>query len=247
MLDVALDEVLEAQGLGAAMINDHGVDGETGFQHRVLVKVVNDHLGQGVPLDFDDDARVLVRFVAHGGDVRQHFFVDKLGDALDQQGAVDIVGNGGDDNVFAPALDFLQADLAADFDRAASGLEVLLDAGQAADGAAGGEIRPLDVLHQLLHGNVRVVNLGADAIHDFAQIVRGHVGGHAHGDASAAVDQEVGKGGGENGRLGQALVVIGDKINGVLLHVLHQGGAQMGHARLGVAPTVGPCGPASGK
>jgi hypothetical protein len=80
---------------------------------------------------------------------------------------------------------------------AAAGLEILLDARQSADGAAGGKIRPLDVLHQLLHGDVRVVDLGADAVDHFAQIVRGHVGGHADGDAGAAVDQQVGKGGGK--------------------------------------------------
>ncbi len=102
-------------------------------------------------------------------------------------------------------------------------LKVLLDAVQAANGAAGGEIRPFDVLHQLLDGDLRVVNLRADAVNDFAQIVRGHVGGHADGDAGAAVDQQVGKGGGENGRLRQPLVVVGDKIHRVLVHVLHQG------------------------
>jgi hypothetical protein len=50
----------------------------------VLVEIVDDHLGQRVALDFDDDAGVFVRFVAHGGDVRDDLFVDKLGDALDQ-------------------------------------------------------------------------------------------------------------------------------------------------------------------
>ena len=39
------------------------------FQRGVLVEVVDDDLGDGVALDLDDDAGVLVRFVAHGGDV----------------------------------------------------------------------------------------------------------------------------------------------------------------------------------
>ena len=113
-------------------------------------------------------------------------------------------------------------------------VEILLDALQAADDAAGREIRPFDVLHQLLDRDVRIVDLRADAVDDLAQIVRRHVRGHADGDAGAAIDQQVREGGGEDRRLGQALVVIGDEIHRVLVHVLHEGAAQMGQARLGV-------------
>ncbi len=54
-----------------------------------------------------------------------NLFVDQFGDALDQHGAIDVVGNLGDDDLLAPALDFLQADLAADFDAAAAAFKVL--------------------------------------------------------------------------------------------------------------------------
>ncbi len=102
------------------------------------------------------------------------------------------------------------------------------------DDAAGGKIRPFDVLHQSFDGDGRIVDLGADAVDDFAQIVRGHVGGHADRDAGAAVDQQIRKGRRENRRLRQALVIIRDEIDRVLVHVLHQRGAQMRHARLGI-------------
>ena len=82
--------------------------------------------------------------------------------------------------------------------------------------------------------DVRVVNLRADAVNDFAEIVRRDVRGHADGDAGAAVDEQIRKRGGENGRLGAGLVVVGDEIHRVLVHVLHQRGAEMRHARLGV-------------
>ena len=90
------------------------------------------------------------------------------------------------------------------------------------------------MLHQLGEGDFRIVNLGASAVDDLAEIVRRHVGGHADGDAGAAVDEQVGKGGGEHDRLGEALVVIGDKVDGILVHVLHEGAAQVGEPGLGV-------------
>ena len=108
MLDVAIDQLLEAEGLGPAVIDGQGVDGETAFQRGMLVEIIDDNLGDGVALDLDDHARVFIRFIAHGGDVGDDFLVDQLGDALDQDGAVDVVGNLGDDDLLAAALEFLQ-------------------------------------------------------------------------------------------------------------------------------------------
>ena len=58
--------------------------------------------------------RVLVRFVADGGDVGEarDLFVDQFGDALDEHRAVDVVRNFRDDDLFAAALELLDADLA---------------------------------------------------------------------------------------------------------------------------------------
>ena len=141
----------------------------------------------------------------------------------------------------------------------------------AADRAAGREIRPLHVLHQLLERDVRIVDLRADAVDDFAEVVRRHVRRHADGDAGAAVDEQIRKRGGKNGRLGPRLVVVRDEIDRVLVHVGHERRAEMRHARLGVthrrrriafdrteialaidqasraSPTAAPCGRASGK
>ena len=132
------------------------------------------------------------------------------------------------------ALELLDADLAAHLDAAAPGREIFLDDVQSAHHAAGREVRAFDEFHQALDRDVRVVNLRADAVNDFAEIVRRNVRGHADGDARAAVDEQIGKRGGENRRLGAGFVVVGDEIHRVLVHVLHQRRAEMRHARLGV-------------
>ena len=106
--------------------------------------------GLRVALELDHDARVLVRLVANRGDVGQDLFVHELRDALDQRRAIHVVGNFRDDDLFAIALEFLDARFAAHLHAAAAGLEILFDACDAADRAAGREIRAFHVLHQAL-------------------------------------------------------------------------------------------------
>ncbi len=165
---------------------------------------------------------------------RQHLLVDELGDALDERGAIHVVGNFRDDDLLAIAFQFLDARFAAHLHAAAAGLEILFDASDAADRATGREIRPLDMLHQAVDRDLGIVDLRANAVDHFAEIVRRNVRRHADGDAGAAVDEQVRESGRENGRLGARLVVVRDEIDRVLLHVGHERGAEMGHARLGV-------------
>src|SRR5580765_6314691 len=159
------------------MVNGQNVDGEAAFQGRVLVKVVDDNLGNCVALDFDDDAGIFVGLITHGGDIRDDFFVHQLGNPLDQDGAVHIVRNGSDDDLLATAFVFLEADLAADFDAAAASLEIVFDARCPANDATGGEIRALNEPHQLRQCDLWIIYLGADAIDNFTKIMGRHVGG----------------------------------------------------------------------
>ena len=55
-----------------------------------------------------------------------------------------------------------------------------------------------------------------------------NLGRHAYGNACAAIDQEVRKSCRKNCRLGFCLVVIGDKIDRIFFHVLHEHGTQGG-------------------
>src|SRR5690606_8343061 len=96
------------------------------------------------------------------------------------------------------------------------------------------KVGPFDVGEQLGDADGGIVDGGADAIDDFPEVVRGDVRRHADGDAGAAVDEQVGNGGGQDGGLLVGLVVVGDEIDGVLLQVGHQGRTAVGEAGLGV-------------
>ena len=108
------------------------------------------------------------------------------------------------------------------------------DAVQAHDPAAGGQVRAGDELHDVLKRGVRVLDQVPGRGDDFHQVVRGHVGGHADGDAGGAVDQQVRERGRQHVRLGQLVVVVGDEVDDVLVEVVRQGQRRGREARLGV-------------
>ena len=110
----------------------------------------------------------------------------------------------------------------------------MANASEAEERAAGREIRALHVFHQPIEIDVGIIDLRADAVDDFAEVVRRNVRRHTDSDAGAAIHEKVRKGARENSRLRPRLVVVRDKIDRVLLHVGHERGAEMRHPRLGV-------------
>ena len=234
MLNVTLDDLLEIQGLGPAMIDGQRIDAEGNLQLRVLKQLGDDDFRRGLPLEFNDQPAMLIRLIAHRGNFRDDLFVDEIGDLLFQTGAIDVERNLGDDQLLTVALHLLDPDAPAQLETALARGKIILNALHAAEKSAGREVRSLDEFHQLRNRNFRLINLGTDAINDFAQIVGRHVRGHAYGDAGAAIDQQIWKRGGKHGRLSEALVVVGNEIHRVLIHVGHQQSAQMGQPRLGI-------------
>ena len=98
----------------------------------------------------------------------------------------------------------------------------------------GGEIRPLDVLHQVVETGIGVVQHADAGADDLPQVVGRDVGGHAHGDAAGAVDQEVGEAAGQDPGLLPALVKVGVPVHRVLLDVPEHLVGDLGHPGLGV-------------
>src|SRR4029077_11480090 len=87
------DDLAQGQLLRSATIQRQHVDAEARLQRGVAVELVEDNIGLGVALQFDDDAQALaVALVAQIGDTLDQFLADSLGDALDQLRLVDLVG-----------------------------------------------------------------------------------------------------------------------------------------------------------
>jgi hypothetical protein len=72
-------------------------------------------------------------------------------------------------------------------------------------------------------------------VDDLAQVVGRDVGGHAHRDALAAVDQQVGEARRQHRRLFVLAVVVGDEVDGLLVDPRQQLHGQVGQPALGVA------------
>src|ERR1041385_8884885 len=97
--------------------------------------------------------------------------------------------------------------------------EILANAVHAADDAASGEVRTPHVFHQLVQCDVGVIDLCANSIDHLAEIMRRDICSHPNCNSGAAVHEQIWKSGGEDRWLSASLVVIRDKIEGVLLHV----------------------------
>ncbi len=98
-----------------------------------------------------------------------------------------------------------------------------------------GKSGPGMMLHQLVERDVRVGDQGQRGVDHLAGVVGRDVGGHADGDAAAAVDQQVGEGGRQHLRLLVLLVVVRAEIDGVLVDVGQHVHGGAGQAALGVA------------
>ena len=101
--------------------------------------------------------------------------------------------------------------------------------------AAGRKIRARNDVDQFVDADARIVDDGNAGVDDFAQIMRRHVGGHAHRDAARTIDQEIGKARRKNHRFAFGTVVVLAEIDGVLVDVVEQRMRHLRHAGLGVA------------
>src|SRR5689334_18240479 len=188
MLDVGGVSFFERQQFRPTVIDRQHERGKGAFHRGMLVKIVDDDLRIRVALEFDYHSGVFIRLVSDRGDVSENFFIYEFSDSLHQGRAIHAIRNLGDDDLLFAALDFFDAGFAAHFHATAAASQVLFYAGKAANRATGREIRSFHELHQPFEVDVRIVDLRANSIDDFSEIVRRDVGRHADGDAGASVN-----------------------------------------------------------
>ncbi len=112
--------------------------------------------------------------------------LDELGDLADDAvvaALLDAVRKLGDDDRGLAAAQLLDVRARAHDDAAAAGAVRVADPAAADDERAGREVGALDVLHQALDVDLRVVDHRDDGVDRLAEMVRRHVRRHPHGDA----------------------------------------------------------------
>ena len=101
----------------------------------------------------------------------------------------------------------------------------------AVDNPTGGKIRRLDVLHEFVNADIRIVDQGLESVDHLRNVVRRNLGGHAHGNTHGAIAQQVGETPRQNFGLLAGLIVVVDEVDRVFVQVaehLHSGPAQTG-------------------
>src|SRR5699024_5464507 len=136
---------------------------------------------------------------------------------------VDLVGQFGDDQDLATPVVLLDLDHGTHRDGGAAGTVGLLDPAPADDESARGEVGSLDPLDERVQESfvtdVGVVQVPVDAFGDLAQVVRRDVRGHPDRDPGGTVDQQVRDASRQHDGLLGAAVVVGPKVDGLLVDV----------------------------
>ena len=231
------ERLFEIEHLWAAVGNGEQIDAEGFLQRRVLIELVEDDVGYGIALELDDDAHsVAVRLIAEIGDSFNFLFLHQTGNLLDDAIFVDHERDFTDnDLLLAGAFDRLSKSLAAHLDDAFTLMVCLGDRLLAVNETAGREIRPRDILHQLLDRKVRIFHQGDQSIDHFPQIVRRDIGRHSDRDTRGTIDQQIWHARRQNRRFFEGVVVVRSEIDGLFLDIRQQLFGETGHADFGVA------------
>ena len=216
-----LQDLPHPQHLGSTGDQHVEVAGKGVLQGCQLVELGHQLVRVHAPLQVDGQFQAgEVRLVPHVGDLFRPARLDELRhlvqDGLHGGGVGDLVD-------LDEILLFDVVVLGPDPDAAPAGLIDLPDGVPVEDQlSAGGEIRRQQGLHQVA---VRVLQIGDGGVADLLQIEPTELGGHAHGDAAVGGHQNVGEGGGQQGRLLHGVVVVVHKVHGVAVDIPEQLGA----------------------
>ena len=235
MGDILVKDAGERQDLRLAAYERQHVHRAGVLELGVFIKLIEYYLSVGfAPVLYDYAHSVPAGFVAHVGDAFDPLLLDETGDGLAEHRFVDSVGDLGDDDaVFV----FLDRRPRPDLDAALSGeIGLLYTVRSVYDGGCG-EIRALQVFHELIHAAVGVVHAVNDRVDRLAEVVRGYVCRHTDGNADGSVHKQIRKSRRKHRRLLTAVVEVAVHLHDVLVNVAQHFIRYLREPRLGV--TVG--------
>ena len=162
---------------------------ERALQLRHLKQFVQHHVGVGVAFHVYHDTHSLSsRLVVGVGDTLQAAFFHQVGNVLDELCLVYAVWYFANHNLIVTFV-ALYLGLSTQHDTSAPRFVSVFHALQAIDISARGEVGCLDMLHQSLRINFRIVDISTATVQYLGQIVGWHVGSHTHGDTVTTVNE----------------------------------------------------------
>ncbi|OPZ46606.1 MAG: hypothetical protein BWY95_01699 [Bacteroidetes bacterium ADurb.BinA104] len=186
----------------------------------MFVETVQDNVGRHLLLEnYHNPHPCSVRLVIDIGDSFKLLVVDKVSYPPDHVSLVDHVGNFSDDNTLSSRMGQFNLRLGPDNYPSPAGFISLSYPLLAIDYTPCRKVRSLDMVHQPLGGNFRVINVSCNGINCFREVMWRHVGCHAHGNTSSSVDQKGWYPGGQHCRLLQRVIKIGLEVNSFLFNV----------------------------
>ena len=200
-------------------------DAEGILQLGVLVQLVQDHIGVGVPAQFDVDAHAFpAGFIRNAGNAFDPLVADQLRHLLDQSGLVYHVGKLCHDDAALPVRHGLYIGDRAHPQFSAARAVGFFDAPFSKDHGTRREVRSLDNFKNLFDGGVSVLfHTVVDDLHHradhLAKVVGRNVGRHSDGDSLRTVHQQVRVAGRKDCRLFFRLVKVRDKVHRILVDV----------------------------
>ena len=184
------DEPAQVQQLRSPFDQANVVDREGTLQCGVLVQLVEYDRRHGIALDFVHDPHPLtIRLVSNFRDAFDFLVVDQFGGLANHVGLVDEVGNFFHDDDLPPSLGFFDADATSNYYATTACVKGFVHAFHTVNDAAGWEIRCFHVLHELVNGDVVVVDVRDGTVNDLTEVVGRHVGGHPDRNARSAIHQ----------------------------------------------------------
>ncbi len=225
MVEEGAHRLLEAHHPGRAGRVEHiHVERDARLQIARPEQRFHQHIGIDIArLGLEDETDRFSRFLAHIGQQRQLLLFQQLGDTLDQPGFRHHIRDLGDDDLIGAERQRLFHPACAQPEAATARHIGLADILRRLDQhAAGREIGAQHMLQQILAAAIRLLHDQAEAVDEFAQIMRRDAGRHADGDARGAIGQQVGQPGRQHDRLLAGAVIAWPEIDRVVGDAIHQ-------------------------